>query len=126
MCLRKGPDGAQVVFCITNKGEKGDTYQLSVGGFNPGDQVVEITTCGESTADGTGNVTMYMKAGQPRAVIPFAALDGTKLCPNGTTEASKAADNQDSDSSSSAAPASFGASLGLIAASVAAAVALMA
>ncbi|KAK2730045.1 alpha-amylase [Colletotrichum kahawae] len=126
LCLRKGPDGAQVVFCITNKGEKGDTYQLSVGGFNPGDQVVEITTCGESTADGTGNVTMYMKAGQPRAVIPFAALDGTKLCPNGTTEASKAADNQNSDSSSSAAPASLGASLGLIAASVAAAVALMA
>ncbi|KAF9876367.1 alpha amylase [Colletotrichum karsti] len=119
LCLRKGPDGAQVVFCITNKGEKGDTYQLSVGGFQPNDQVVELTTCGTMTADGTGNITMYMKAGQPRAVVPFAALDEKKLCPNGTTEASKAADNQDTGSSS-AAPASLGASIGMIAASVAA------
>ncbi|TEA21062.1 Alpha-amylase A type-1/2 [Colletotrichum sidae] len=118
LCLRKGPDGAQVVFCITNKGEEGDEYQLSVGGFQPGDQVVELTTCGTTTADGTGNVTMYMNKGQPRAYIPFSALDGTKLCPNGTTEASKAASQQASDNSKSAAPASLAASFGLVAASV--------
>ncbi|KAF6840285.1 Alpha-amylase A type-3-like protein 2 [Colletotrichum plurivorum] len=117
LCLRKGPDGAQVVFCITNKSSKGDQYQLSVGGFNPGDEVVELNTCGTSTADGTGNVTLYMNKGEPMAVVPRAVLDGTKLCPNGTTEASKATVG---GSSKSAAPASFAAGLGLVMASVAA------
>ncbi|KAL0941728.1 alpha-amylase [Colletotrichum truncatum] len=107
LCVRKGPSGAQVVFCITNKGENGDKYQLSVGGFNPGDEVVEITTCGTSTADGTGNVTLYMNKGEPRAVIPKAALEGTKLCPNGTKGQGKSA------------ASAFGTSLSLLVASVA-------
>ncbi|OLN85322.1 Alpha-amylase A type-3-like protein 2 [Colletotrichum chlorophyti] len=89
LCLRKGPDGAQVVFCITNKGSKGDSYQLSVGGFNPGDEVVELLSCATSTADGTGNVTLYMDKGEPKAVVPVAALEGTGVCANGTKEASK-------------------------------------
>ncbi|KAK1634324.1 alpha amylase [Colletotrichum phormii] len=87
LCLRKGPEGAQVVFCVTNKSSKGDSYQLSVGGFNPGDAVVEVTTCGTSTADGTGNVTLYMEKGEPRAVVLASSIDATKICPNGTTAA---------------------------------------
>ncbi|KZL76246.1 alpha-amylase 1 [Colletotrichum tofieldiae] len=93
LCLRKGPDGAQVVFCITNKSSKGDTYQLSVGGFNPGDEVVEVLSCSTSTADGTGNVTLYMSKGEPKAVVPLAALDGTQICSNGTKKAGEDSGN---------------------------------
>ncbi|WYZ37879.1 hypothetical protein EsH8_II_001385 [Colletotrichum jinshuiense] len=89
LCLRKGPDGAQVVFCITNKSSTGDKYTLSVGGFNPGDEVVEVLSCTTTTADGTGNVTMYMDKGEPKAVVPLAALSGTQICVNGTTKASE-------------------------------------
>ncbi|KAJ0140834.1 Alpha-amylase A type-3, partial [Colletotrichum tanaceti] len=88
LCLRKGPEGAQIVFCVTNKGSQGDSYELSVGGFNPGDEVVEVLSCATSTADGTGNVTLFMSKGEPKAVVPLAALDGTEICVNGTKQAS--------------------------------------
>ncbi|KAK2060689.1 alpha amylase [Colletotrichum caudatum] len=110
LCLRKGPDGAQVVFCITNKSSKGDSYELSIGGFNPGDQVVEVLSCATSQADGTGNVTLYMSKGEPKAVVPVSALEGTSLCANGTKTAGK--DN---------AAAGLGGSLTLVLASVMAA-----
>ncbi|KAK1978219.1 alpha amylase [Colletotrichum cereale] len=89
LCIRKGPSGAQVVFCVTNKSSKGDSYELSVGGFAPGDQVVEILSCATSTADGTGNVTLFMSKGEPKAVVPVSALEGTTLCANGTKQAGK-------------------------------------
>ncbi|GFF38224.1 hypothetical protein IFM51744_03722 [Aspergillus udagawae] len=33
LCLRKGPAGSQIVFCINNKSSKGNSYTVSVGGF---------------------------------------------------------------------------------------------
>jgi hypothetical protein len=31
--LRKWPAGSQIVFCINNKSSKGNSYTVSVGGF---------------------------------------------------------------------------------------------
>lgn len=80
LCLRKGPDGSQVVFCINNKSSQSDSYEISVGGFQKNDKVVEVLTCKTNMADISGNVTMYFNKGEPKVYVPMAALDGTGLC----------------------------------------------
>ncbi|KAK4145102.1 glycoside hydrolase [Dichotomopilus funicola] len=85
LCLRKGPDGSQVVFCINNKSSEGDSYEVSVGGFSANDKVIEVLGCKSNTADVTGNVTMYMAKGEPKVYVPESLLKGTGLC--GKTEA---------------------------------------
>ena len=80
LCLKKGPYGKQVVFCINNKSSNGDSYEVSVGGFQTGEKVVEVLGCKVNTADAMGNVTMYMGKGEPKVYIPQLALEGTGLC----------------------------------------------
>ena len=53
-CMKKGPYGSQVVFCITNKSSKGDKYQLPMKGFQPSEEVVEVLTCKSSAAASLG------------------------------------------------------------------------
>ncbi|KAK3348615.1 glycoside hydrolase family 13 protein [Lasiosphaeria hispida] len=81
LCIRKGPYGSQIVFCINNKSSKGDTYSISVGGFEPSDQVVEVLGCTTIQADGAGNVTSYMFGGEPKVYVSSASLKDTGLCP---------------------------------------------
>ncbi|KAL2131346.1 hypothetical protein VTI74DRAFT_5235 [Chaetomium olivicolor] len=80
LCLKKGPNGSQIVFCINNKSSKGDSYKVSVGGFQANEKVIEVLTCGTNTADVSGNVTMYMGKGEPKVYVPLAALKDTGLC----------------------------------------------
>jgi alpha-amylase len=86
LCLRKGPTGSQIVFCINNQSSKGPSYQLSVGGFAPNDRVVEILNCTTTTASAGGNITAYMGAGEPKVFFLESALNGSGICPT-TTEA---------------------------------------
>lgn len=106
LCLRKGPSGSQIVFCVNNQSSKGPNYQISLGGFSANDVVVEVLTCTTVTATGGGNITAYMGAGEPKVFFPAKALNGTGLCP--TTTAAKP----------SAAPGSASALPGLMAAIV--------
>jgi alpha-amylase len=85
LCLRKGPDGTQIVFCVTNKSSSGDSYEMTVGGFQPNQNVVEVLSCKTSTANGVGTLTMYMGKGEPKVYVPAAALKDTGIC--GTTTA---------------------------------------
>ncbi|KAK3382172.1 alpha-amylase-like protein [Lasiosphaeria ovina] len=80
LCLRKGPDGSQIVFCINNQSSGGPTYNLSIGGFTQGDSVVEVLTCMVSEADFSGNVTAYMGQGEPKVFVLRDALNKTGLC----------------------------------------------
>jgi alpha-amylase len=84
LCLKKGPNGKQVVFCINNRSSNGGSYEVSVGGFQSGEKVVEVLGCKANTADAMGNVTMYMGKGEPKVYVPELALAGTGLC--GQTE----------------------------------------
>ncbi|ORY61499.1 glycoside hydrolase family 13 protein [Pseudomassariella vexata] len=111
LCMSKGPDGAQIVSCIVNQGSGGAEYELSVGGFSAGDEVVELLSCTTTTADGTGNVTMYMNKGEPKAYTLLANLDGTEIC-NSTKDAAEAA------AEDSSAAAGLGMSFGMGAAVV--------
>lgn len=94
LCQVKGPAGYQVVSCVVNQSSSGAKYELSVGGFNAGDAVVEVLGCTTSTADDTGNVTMYMNKGEPKAYILQSNLEATGLC-NTTEDAATAASQED-------------------------------
>ncbi|KAL2157250.1 hypothetical protein VTH06DRAFT_6290 [Thermothelomyces fergusii] len=81
LCLRKGPDGSQVVFCISNQSSNGGQYDLDVaGGFEKDEEVVEVLTCRTNKADFSGSITMYMNKGEPKVYVPRKALRGTGLC----------------------------------------------
>ncbi|KUI52905.1 Alpha-amylase 2 [Cytospora mali] len=90
LCQVKGPEGYQVVSCVVNYSSTGSSYKLSVGGFSAGDAVVEVLGCTTSTADDSGNVTMYMDKGEPKAYILQSVLNQTGLC-NTTQDAATAA-----------------------------------
>ena len=81
LCLRKGKDGSQIVFCINNQASTGPSYELSVGGFAANDAVTEILTCTTATAGDGGNITAYMGAGEPKVFFLSNALNGTGICP---------------------------------------------
>lgn len=89
LCQVKGPTGHQIVSCVVNQSSSGSKYQLSIGGFSAGDAVVELLTCTTDTADSTGNVTMYMDQGQPKAYMLQSNLNATGLC-NSTQDAATA------------------------------------
>lgn len=79
--MRKGPDGSQIVFCVTNKSSKEDPSESTVRGFQPNDKVVEVLRCRTTTADATGSVKMYVGNGEPRVYVHADALKGTDICP---------------------------------------------
>jgi len=58
------------------------TYNLSVAGFAPGDEVVELLSCTTTTVDPTGNVTMFMGQGRPMVYMTTSGNNGSGLCPN--------------------------------------------
>lgn len=89
LCQVKGPTGYQIVSCVVNQSSSGSKYQLSIGGFSAGDAVVELLSCTTETADNTGNVTMYMNKGEPKAYILQSNLNATGLC-NSTQDAATA------------------------------------
>lgn len=94
LCQTKGPDGYQIVSCVVNLSSSGTSYKLSIGGFEAGDDVVELLSCTTSTADDTGNVTQYMAKGQPKVWILQSNLEATGLC-NTTEDAATAASQED-------------------------------
>ncbi|KAK1760241.1 glycoside hydrolase [Echria macrotheca] len=82
LCLKKGPAGHQVVFCINNKSSKGDSYQFLLdGGFQSGDEVIEVLGCTHTTADGTGSFKSFQFDGEPRVYVSRSALQDSGLCP---------------------------------------------
>ncbi|KAK3953249.1 glycoside hydrolase superfamily [Pseudoneurospora amorphoporcata] len=88
-CQSKGPAENAVVFCITNKSSQGDSYEMTVGGFRNSDEVVEVISCASSTADGLGQITAYMGAGEPKVWVKKSALEGTDICPKTTVDGPK-------------------------------------
>ncbi|KAL2270665.1 hypothetical protein VTJ83DRAFT_36 [Remersonia thermophila] len=102
LCLKKGDNNATVVFCITNESSQGRSYSTGIGGFAPGEELVEVVRCRHTTADGTGNVTMYVEQGEPRVYVTKAVLEGTGVCEE-TSE-----DKLDSGAGRAMVPRSFG------------------
>ncbi|KAK7539152.1 glycoside hydrolase superfamily [Phyllosticta citricarpa] len=82
LALRKGFDGAQVITVLSNKGESGEAYTLSLGstGWSGGVQVVEVLTCATLTTASDGTVPVPMESGLPRVLYPKDKLSGSGIC----------------------------------------------
>lgn len=102
---RKGPEGVQIVTVLSNQGEKGGSYELSVPNAGlPGTEFTEIFNCTTVSANSAGNITVQMGGGQPRVFFPTHQLNGSGLC--GT--ANQAANNSTSGNSSTNSSSSGG------------------
>ena len=62
---------------------------MPVGGFRDSDEVVEVLSCATTTADGMGQITAYMGAGEPKVWVKKSALEGTDICPKTTVDGPK-------------------------------------
>ncbi|KAK0611815.1 alpha-amylase-like protein [Immersiella caudata] len=88
-CLRKGPQGSQIVSCITNKSSQGDNFKIVVGGFQANDPVIEVLGCTTTTADAAGSFTSYQFDGEPRVYVHADMLKDTEFCPTTTVAQGK-------------------------------------
>ncbi|KAK4214900.1 glycoside hydrolase [Rhypophila decipiens] len=93
LCLKKGPSGSAVVFCVTNKSSSGDAYEYDLRGFEPNDEVVEVLDCKTVTADATGTIKVYNGGGEPKVYVLLSNLEGTGLCPKTEPDAPKEVKN---------------------------------
>ncbi|KAM7187725.1 glycoside hydrolase [Naviculisporaceae sp. PSN 640] len=90
ICLKKGPNGSQVVFCVTNKSSSGDAYDIDIAeAFEPNDNVVDVVACKTQTADATGNIKGHMGQGEPKVFVLESSLEGTGLCPQREADAAR-------------------------------------
>lgn len=74
LCLVKGPRGSQIVFCINNKSSKGDSYEMPLGGFDSGEDIIEVLGCTSAKTTNTGSFTGYFAKGEPRVWVLKSAL----------------------------------------------------
>ena len=89
LCVQKGPEDSQIIFCVTNLSSNGGADDLSLDGFAPEAEIVEVISCKTVTADATGSFPVYMGAGEPKAYVLASALEGTGLCPVTEPDVSK-------------------------------------
>jgi alpha-amylase len=79
--MRKGYTGNQTITVLSNQGEKGSEYTLSLPdtGFTAGMKLTEIFTCKNITVDSSGIVSVPMAFGLPRVLYPTALLKGSMV-----------------------------------------------
>lgn len=82
IAMRKGYAGKQIIAVLSNLGDNGASYTLTLGntGFTSGEVVVEVLTCETVTADSNGDIAVPMASGLPRIYFPLAALDNSGIC----------------------------------------------
>jgi Domain of unknown function (DUF1966). len=80
--MRKGTSGNQMVTVLSNRGESGSSYTLSLSGtgYDAGQKLTEIYTCTSITVDSSGNVPVPMASGLPSVLYPTASLSGSSIC----------------------------------------------
>lgn len=76
IAMRKGETGYQIVTVLSNLGASGASYTLSLPstdtGFTANEALVEVLSCSQVTADGSGNLAVAMGQGLPK-VCPFSS-----------------------------------------------------
>jgi alpha-amylase len=70
IAMRKGEAGYQIITVLSNLGASGASYSLSLPatdtGFTANEALLEVLSCSQVTADGSGNVTVAMGKGLPK------------------------------------------------------------
>lgn len=79
--MRKGYTGNQTITVLSNQGEKGSEYTLSLPntGYKAGVKLTEIFTCNNITVDDSGIVHVPMAFGRPKVLYPTALLRGSMV-----------------------------------------------
>ena len=71
--MRKGATGYQIITVLSNLGANGASYSLSLPSTNTGytanEALVEVLSCSQVTADGSGNLAVAMGQGLPKVCL---------------------------------------------------------
>ncbi|KAG9089403.1 hypothetical protein FS749_001359 [Ceratobasidium sp. UAMH 11750] len=72
----------KLLSALTNLGSKGaaQTFELSGTGYAANEQLVDVLSCTNITADASGNVKVAFTGGNPQIIIPVSQLSGSGLC----------------------------------------------
>lgn len=93
--MSKGTAGEQVVAVLSNLGDAGSSYNLTLSktGYTSGQVVVDVLSCDSVTVDSSGDISVPMAGGLPRVYYPLSALSGSDIC----TSAQSDLENRDCD-----------------------------
>jgi len=73
IAMRKGATGYQIITVLSNLGANGASYSLSLPstdtGFTANEALVEVLSCSQVTADGSGNLAVAMGQGLPKVCL---------------------------------------------------------
>ncbi|QRV91311.1 alpha-amylase [Ceratobasidium sp. AG-Ba] len=72
----------KLLSALTNLGSKGaaQTFELTGTGYTANEQLVDVLSCSNITADASGNVNIAFTGGNPQIVVPVSYLAGSGLC----------------------------------------------
>ncbi|KDN37894.1 hypothetical protein RSAG8_09868, partial [Rhizoctonia solani AG-8 WAC10335] len=72
----------KLLTALTNVGSKGaaENFELTGTGYSANEQLVDVLSCTNVTADASGNVNVALKGGNPQVIIPVSQLSGSGLC----------------------------------------------
>ncbi|CEL58004.1 GH13 alpha-amylase precursor [Rhizoctonia solani AG-1 IB] len=72
----------KLLTALTNVGSKGaaEKFELSGTGYSANEQLVDVLSCTNITADASGNVNVAFAGGNPQVIIPVSQLSGSGLC----------------------------------------------
>jgi len=78
IAMRKGATGYQIITVLSNLGANGASYSLSLlstdTGFTANEALVEVLSCSQVTADGSGNLAVAMGQGLPKVCSRWLRL----------------------------------------------------
>lgn len=105
----------KLLSALTNVGSKGAaaTFELSGTGYSANEQLVDVLSCSNVTADASGNVNVAFTGGNPQIIIPVSQLSGSGLCGSVKT-ATTTTTGSGSSSSKSGGATTFGVASALL------------
>lgn len=81
--IRKGPDGSQIVYVVSNVGSGAEQTPLDLGtahGYASGTQLMDVVACSTVTVGNAGDLKITLAGGAPQVLFPVAYLAGTGVC----------------------------------------------
>ncbi|GAB1519184.1 alpha-amylase [Rhizoctonia solani] len=72
----------KLLTALTNVGSQGaaEKFELTGTGYSANEQLVDVLSCTNITADASGNVNIAFTGGNPQVIIPVSQLSGSGLC----------------------------------------------
>ncbi|CUA73956.1 GH13 alpha-amylase precursor [Rhizoctonia solani] len=106
----------KLLTALTNVGSQGaaENFELTGTGYSANEQLVDVLSCANITADASGNVVVPLKGGNPQVIIPVSQLSGSGLCGSAKSAATTTSGNKNGATALGYASAFLAAAVGVV------------